>query len=90
MPYWTFDAQVAAQVAAQWTAEASFYYYTTETYEDDNGNTQARQVQQKRWEYARGALDPFFDDELVCAYRGATGAVRCRLHRRLGRGAISD
>ena len=25
-PYWTFDAQVAAQ----WTAEAGYYYYTTE------------------------------------------------------------
>ncbi|MBA2434296.1 MAG: hydrogenase maturation nickel metallochaperone HypA [Verrucomicrobiota bacterium] len=66
LPYWTFDAQVAAQ----WTAEAGYYYYTTETYRDSKGNTQTRQVQHVRWQYASGALDHFFDDELVPASRG--------------------
>ncbi len=66
LPYWTFDAQVAAQ----WTAEAGFYYYTTETYEDAKGNTQTRQVQHTRWEDASGSLSHFFDDELVCASQG--------------------
>jgi hypothetical protein len=66
LPYWTFDAQVAAQ----WTAEAGFYYYTTESYEDSNGRTQTRQVQHTRWESASGALEHFFDDELVPASRG--------------------
>ncbi len=66
LPYWTFDARVAAQ----WRAEAGFYYYTTESYEDSNGRTQTREVQHTRWEPASGALDHFFDDELVPASRG--------------------
>lgn len=66
LPYWTFDAQVAAQ----WTAEAGFYYYTTESYTDSKGNTQTREVQHTRWEPASGVLDHFFDDELVAASRG--------------------
>ncbi len=66
LPYWTFDAQVAAQ----WTAEAGHYYYTTESYTDSNGRSQTRQVQQTRWEPASGALEHTFDDELVPASRG--------------------
>ena len=66
LPYWTFDAQVAAQ----WTAEAGYYYYTTENYRDSKGSTQTRQVQHVRWEDASGALEHFFDDELVPASRG--------------------
>lgn len=66
LPYWTFDAQVAAQ----WTADAGYYYYTTETYTDSNGREQTRQVQHTRWVPANGALDHFFDDELVPASRG--------------------
>ncbi|MGH7937124.1 MAG: zinc ribbon domain-containing protein, partial [Bryobacteraceae bacterium] len=69
LPYWTFDAQVAAQ----WTAEAGHYYYTTESYRDSSGNSQTRQVQHVRWEPASGALDHFFDDELVPASRGVSG-----------------
>jgi hypothetical protein len=66
LPYWTFDAQVAAE----WTAEAGHYYYTTETYTDSNGRTQTRQVQHTNWVPASGALEHFFDDELVPASRG--------------------
>jgi hypothetical protein len=66
IPYWTFDAQVHAE----WTAESGYYYYETETYRDANGNTQTRQVQRVRWVPSSGALDHFFDDELVPASRG--------------------
>ncbi len=66
LPYWTFDAQVAAE----WTAEAGHYYYTTETYRDSKGQSQTRQVQHTRWVPASGALEHFFDDELVPASRG--------------------
>lgn len=66
IPYWTFDAQVHAD----WTAESGYYYYVTETYRDADGKTQTRQVQKVRWEPSRGALDHFFDDELVPASRG--------------------
>lgn len=66
IPYWTFDAQVHAD----WTAESGYYYYETETYRDSNGQTQTRQVQRVRWQPSSGALDHFFDDELVPASRG--------------------
>ena len=66
LPYWTFDAQVAAE----WTADAGYYYYTTESYTDSKGNRQTRQVRHTRWEAASGALEHFFDDELVPASRG--------------------
>jgi hypothetical protein len=66
IPYWTFDAQVHAD----WTAESGYYYYETETYRDSNGETKTRQVQKVRWQPSRGALDHFFDDELVPASRG--------------------
>jgi hypothetical protein len=65
LPYWTFDAQVEAT----WTAEAGFYYYTTETY-TENGRTQTRQVRHVRWESASGRISHFFDDDLVCASVG--------------------
>jgi hypothetical protein len=66
IPYWTFDAQVHAD----WTAESGYYYYETETYRDSNGETKTRQVQKVRWQPSSGALDHFFDDELVPASRG--------------------
>ncbi len=66
IPYWTFDAQVHAD----WTAESGYYYYVTEAYRDSNGNTQTRQVRKVRWEPSSGAVDHFFDDELVAASRG--------------------
>jgi hypothetical protein len=66
IPYWTFDAQVHGE----WTAESGYYYYETETFRDANGNTQTRQVQKVRWVPSSGALDHFFDDELVPASRG--------------------
>lgn len=66
IPYWTFDAQVNAD----WEAEAGYHYYETEEYTDNNGNRQTRRIQRTRWEYARGHLDHFFDDELVPASHG--------------------
>jgi hypothetical protein len=66
IPYWTFDAQVHAD----WTAESGYYYYETEAYRDANGETKTRQVQKIRWQPSSGAVDHFFDDELVPASRG--------------------
>jgi len=70
LPYWTFDARVAAA----WTADAGHYYYTTETY-SEGGQTRTRQVQHVRWEPAAGRLDHFFDDDLVCASVGVHPAL---------------
>jgi hypothetical protein len=65
LPYWTFDARVDAE----WTAEAGYYYYTTESYVD-NGRMRTRQVQRIRWEPAAGRVSHLFDDDLVCASVG--------------------
>ena len=66
LPYWTFDAQTHAE----WTAQSGYHYYETESYTDSDGKQQSRQVQQTRWEPSSGALDHFFDDELVPASKG--------------------
>ena len=68
LPYWTFDAQVHAE----WNAESGYHYYETEHYTDSDGKRQTRQVQRTRWEPSSGALDHFFDDELVPASKGVT------------------
>ncbi len=65
LPYWTFDAQVDAN----WTADAGYYYTTTETYVQ-NGQLRTREVRQVRWEPAAGQVRHFFDDDLVCASVG--------------------
>lgn len=66
IPYWTFDAQVHAD----WTADAGYYYYETESCTDSNGRRQTRQVRKTRWVPSSGAIEHFFDDELVSASRG--------------------
>jgi len=71
LPYWTFDAQTHAD----WTAESGYHYYETETYTDANGRAQSRQVQRTRWQPSAGAVDHFFDDELVPASRGVNATL---------------
>lgn len=66
IPYWTFDAKVHAD----WTADAGYYYYETESYTDAQGRRSTRQVRKVRWVPASGSLDHFFDDELVPASKG--------------------
>jgi len=68
IPYWTFDAQASCP----WVAEAGHYYYTTETYRDNQGRTQTRQVQHVRWEPASGLVEHFFDDEPVPGTHGVS------------------
>jgi predicted RNA-binding Zn-ribbon protein involved in translation (DUF1610 family) len=58
LPYWTFDAHVAAQ----WEAEAGHTYHVR----NSRGETERR----IRWEYASGDLRHFFDDQLVPASKG--------------------
>lgn len=71
LPYWTFDAQAHAD----WSAESGYHYYTTETYRDSKGQSRTRQVQHTRWVPSSGALEHFFDDELVCASIGVDGQL---------------
>ena len=71
IPYWTFDAQAVCP----WEAEAGHYYYTTETYRDNQGRTQTRQVQHVRWEPASGLVEHFFDDEPVPGTHGVSNVL---------------
>ncbi len=66
LPFWTYDAHADAW----WTAEAGYYYYVTESYNDAQGRRQTRQVQKVRWERASGRLSQDFDDVLIYASRG--------------------
>lgn len=58
LPYWTFDAHVAAQ----WTAEAGHRY----TVRGSDGKSETR----IRWVPAAGSLQHFFDDLLIPASKG--------------------
>ena len=58
LPFWTFDAHAECP----WTAEAGYYYYTT----DSKGN----RTRNTRWEYAEGHVSSDFDDVLVPASKG--------------------
>jgi hypothetical protein len=66
IPYWTFDAKVVCP----WDADAGHYYYTTESFRDNQGRPQTRQVQHVRWEPASGVLEHFFDDEPIPGTQG--------------------
>jgi ribosomal protein L37AE/L43A len=58
IPYWTFDAEVAAQ----WTAESGRYYYVQ--------NDRGERVREVSWSRASGDLNHFFDDHLIPASKG--------------------
>ena len=66
VPYWTFDAHAVCP----WTAEAGHYYYTTQSYRDNKGNTRTRQVRHTRWEHASGQVEHVFDDQCVPGTQG--------------------
>jgi hypothetical protein len=66
IPYWTFDAQAECP----WRAEAGYYYYVTESYTDNQGKRQTRQVRKVRWEPASGHVSHFFDDQPIPGSRG--------------------
>jgi len=71
IPYWTFDAQAVCP----WEADAGHYYYTTESYRDNQGRSQTRQVRHVRWEPASGLVRHFFDDEPVPGTHGVSHAL---------------
>ena len=66
LPFWTYDAHTASN----WTAEAGYHYYVTESYTDSDGNSQTRQVQKTRWEPVNGYYEHDFDDVLVLGSHG--------------------
>ena len=69
VPFWTFDCRVHSD----WTADAGYYYYATETYTTmQNGKpvTRTRQKRKVRWVPARGDRDDVYDDLLINASLG--------------------
>lgn len=76
VPFWTFDASVHSD----WSADAGYYYYVTQTYTTTvNGKrvTRTRQVRKVRWRPAWGARDDHYDDLLIHASKGQpAGLVR--------------
>ena len=75
IPYWTFDAHAVCP----WHAEAGHYYYTTETYRDNKGQRQTRQVRHVRWEPASGEVQHFFDDEPVPGTHGVSRSLLAQI-----------
>ncbi|MCA8913257.1 MAG: hypothetical protein KDB82_16275 [Planctomycetes bacterium] len=63
VPFWTYDSHAHSN----WTAQAGYYYYVTESYTDSQGNRQTRQVRKIRWVWTSGSRRDHFDDWLVCA-----------------------
>ena len=63
VPFWTYDSKAHSN----WTAQAGYYYYVTESYTDSQGNRRTRQVRKIRWVWTSGSRRDAFDDWLVCA-----------------------
>ncbi len=73
LPYWTFDAQVAAQ----WTAEAGYYYYTTETYRDSKGDSTDAPGAARRAGNPRAARSSISSTTNWCPLRAACRRICC-------------
>ncbi|MGH3426561.1 MAG: hypothetical protein ACRDQZ_03140 [Mycobacteriales bacterium] len=63
LPHWTYDAQTASS----YSGERGEYYYETQSYTDNNGNRQTRQVRRTAWYPVSGTVARAFDDVLVPA-----------------------
>lgn len=77
LPYWTFDAQLAAN----YTGQRGEYYYETQSYRDKDGNRKTRQVRKTRWYPASGTVSGFVDDTLIQASKQRAGRVPSSIAR---------
>lgn len=78
VPFWTFDCAVHSD----WSADAGYYYYVTQTYTTrQNGRTvtRTRRVRKVRWEPAWGQRDDVHDDLLIAASRGLSAELLAEL-----------
>jgi DNA-directed RNA polymerase subunit RPC12/RpoP len=62
MPYWCYDSNTSTR----YRGERGEHYYVSESYKDDKGDTQTRQVRHTRWHNVSGTVEVVFDDVLVC------------------------
>ncbi len=80
VPFWTFDCKVHSE----WTAQAGYYYWVTETYTvfvDGRPQVRTRQVRRIRWEPAWGRRDDAYDDLLVSGTRSLPEEIAGRMDR---------
>ena len=73
-PFWTFDCEVHSN----WSADAGYYYWVTQTYWTTvNGKRvmRTRRVRKVRWVPAWGERDDSFDDLLVHASKGEAATL---------------
>ncbi|MCB1189934.1 MAG: hypothetical protein KDK90_05845 [Leptospiraceae bacterium] len=63
LPYWTYDSNTVSN----YSGARGEYYYITETYQNEKGETATREVRKTRWYPKSGTVHLFFDDVLVCA-----------------------
>jgi len=79
VPYWTFDCHARSN----WTAQAGYYYYETETYttvKDGKPVNRTRRVRKTRWVPTAGERVDHFDDIPILASKG----IDAGLARNLG------
>jgi len=65
LPFWDYDADTTTQ----YTGQRGEHYYETETYTDNDGNTQTRQVMRTAWHSTSGEVSRRFENILVPASR---------------------
>jgi len=78
VPFWTFDARVFSE----WSADAGYYYWETQTYWTTvNGKRRmrTRQVRKTRWVPAWGERRDSYDDVLVLASAAQPAALVAEL-----------
>ncbi|HEY4003243.1 MAG TPA: primosomal protein N' (replication factor Y) - superfamily II helicase [Candidatus Xenobia bacterium] len=61
LPFWSYDAYTVSMYQGQ----RGEHYFETEAYQDENGNSQTRQVQKTRWWPVSGQVQRWFDDLLI-------------------------
>jgi Zn finger protein HypA/HybF involved in hydrogenase expression len=72
LPYWLFDASVSAD----WEAEVGTD--STETYRDDDGNTQTRTV--THWQWKKGHVDTTFTGVRIPGQQRLSAILIARIH----------
>ncbi|GHC43575.1 DNA helicase PriA [Ulvibacter litoralis] len=70
-PYWTFDAQLAAD----YTGQRGDYYYVTVSYTNSKGQRSSRRERRTRWSPASGSISGFVDDTLIKASKQKSGII---------------
>lgn len=78
VPAWTFDCHVHSD----WSADAGYYYWVTQTYTTMvNGKpvVQTRQVRRIRWKPAWGGRDDSYDDLQILASHGVASGLAAEL-----------